>query len=80
MTFWKGGRQVEGTVADGLGWKYRRCVWGGYGEIQRVPEVSGVHPSNRKSLLRKVALSHPGDWVRSQAYPRVLLRPYTKSG
>lgn len=38
------------------------------------PGVSGVHPSNGKSSLRKAALCHPGGWVQAQAYPRAPLR------
>ena len=50
------------------------------GQIQQGPEVAGVHPSKWRTLSRKVALSHPGDWAQSQAYPRALQRPNTTSG
>lgn len=37
------------------------------GQIQQAPEVAGVHLSNGRTPLRKVVLSHPGDWAQSQA-------------
>lgn len=30
------------------------------GQIQQAPEVAGAHPSNGRTPLRTVALSHPG--------------------
>lgn len=70
--FLEEGCQAEGTASADPRWICGR--WAD-GQIQQVPEVSGVHPSNGKSSPRQVALCHPGGWVQSQAYPRALLRP-----
>lgn len=49
-------------------------------QIQQASEVSGVHHSNGNTPLRKMVLSHAGDWVPLQAYPKASRGLHVNSG